>query len=801
MRGCIDLKIVKIKMIIKTLLFLIIAGGFIYIVFSGDDGDTDVAGPDTPDIEDIVDGTDPEGGEDQGAEDGEQELPPDEEPEQVEVDEEELEDLIEEEQKRQNVYEEKQDAIEGHNYLVENDNYELYLNEENLSILIRSKSNGAIMRSTVEEPAGSNESWQNFMQSGIVMEYIAGTNIVYNQADMYTQNPEKVVSVTDTGFSAEIFYPDLEIGFEVTVELTNEGITVDIPQDTIVEDSDRFKIGNLYVYPFLGHTLLGDREGYMFIPDGSGALIYLNDKDGKYSQPYTATVYGQNMGMDEPHVLSLFNNMDPFNEPENIIAPVFGMVHTDNEFGYLGIIEEGDYSAGIEAYPNGAVLPYNWITPMFTYRQVFTQPTSQDTGTMNVRQRNRNQFDIKINYNFVQEDKANYMGLAENYRNYLLTNNLLTPKEDSFNIRVDLLGAEIEEGLLFKSDIPMTTFSQASDILVDIKESGAENVISIYKGWNEKGYHGGLPIQSFNPASTLSDGISLKELIDSLEDEGIALSLYHDALRINLDEVGTTRHTVMNKVNRRTYTEEVFGNVYDEFNYLHPASSANIMEKMLDVYLDEEIENITISGISNTLFSYSKGNKEFDKSSTKNYYESIVESYSDRFNLFLEQPFAYLWDQTNAMLDVPLNSSNYIFTDEDIPFIALTLKGIVPMYAEYVNFQANQEAFFLQMVEQGLNPSFLITHESPANLINSNSSHIYSSEYTRYEEMIQEYYDELLAIYNQTEGAVISSYEREGSITRVGYENGVEIILNYSNNPQTIEGQKIESMSYKVVNN
>ncbi|MBU5594073.1 hypothetical protein KQI76_02750 [Amphibacillus sp. MSJ-3] len=791
------MKTVKVKTIIKVVLFVIIAGWFTYFLLSGDEEDMEITGPDTPVVEEPA-GED-EAGDD--AEDAEGELPPEEEPEQVEVDEEELEDLLEEEEERKIIIDSKQDEIEGHKFLTENDHFELYLKEENLSIILREKQTGAIMTSTVDEPVGSNESWQNFVRSGIVMEYIVGTNIVTYRADMYSQEPEKTVTETEDGFLAEIFYPELEIGFEVIVTLTDQGITVDIPQDSIVEENNQYRMASIYVYPFLGHTLLGDREGYMFIPDGSGALIYLNDKDGKYTQPYSVMVYGENVGIDDPYVLSLFNQMNPFNDPEKVLAPVFGMVHTDNEIGYLGIIEEGEFSARIEAYPNGAILPYNWITPKFIYRQVYNQPTSQDTGTMVVRQRNRNNFDIKVHYHFVAEEDANYMGLASTYRDYLLDNDLITVKEDQFNLRVDLLGAEVEQGLLFKSDVPMTTFSQAYDILTDIKDQGAENILSIYKGWNDKGYYGGLPIQTFNPESTLSDGTSIEELIEQLDEEQIDLFLYHDGLRINMDELGTTRHKIMKKFNRRTYKEEVHGKVYREFNYLHPGSTVKIMENMHDNYLNADIENIMISGISNTLFSYSEGNKEFDRISTKDYYEPVIESYADDFNLLLEQPFAYLWDQTEAMIDVPTRSSNYVFTDEDIPFLALTLKGVVPIYAEYVNFQANQEEFFLQMVEQGFNPSFLITHESPADLMNTNSSHIYSSQYERYQEMIQEYYQELSDVHNQTAGAVIVDYQRQGQTTRVSYDNGVDVLINYAEEPQTVNDHLIEPMSYKVVNN
>ncbi|MDC3416866.1 DUF5696 domain-containing protein [Aquibacillus salsiterrae] len=692
-----------------------------------------------------------------------------------------------------------QEEIDGHKYLLENDKYEMYFKEENLSIIMRDKTTGAVMYSTVENPVESNQEWKNFMKSAVVMEYLVGTNIVTYRADMYSENPTKEVVYKNDGFVAKVTYPGLEISYQLEVTLTDSGIVVEIPQDKIVENSDKFKVSGFYVYPFLGYSKLDNRDGYMFIPDGSGALIYLEDNDGKYKQPYSEMVYGNNPGVDESYVLSLFHRMNPFNETEKILAPVFGMVQTDTQMGYLGIIEEGQYSAKIEAYPNGAILPYNWITSKFIYRQVYNQPTSKDSGTMVVRQKSKNDFNIKVRYQFVSKDEADYVGLAQVYRDYLLETDQIVEQEDQFKARVDLFGADVENGLIFKKDVPMTTFAQASSIYGDLQENGVDQILSIYKGWQNGGYYAGLPIQSFDPESSLDDEMELKELLNESKERNIDLFLYHDALRINMEELGNTRYKVMKKFNKRTYEEGVYGKAYQYLNYLNPESTVEILKEVEDTYKNNGTENVMISGISNKLFSYSERSKEFDRIATKERYESIISEYDQNFNLMLEQPFSYLWKYSNAIIDLPTQSSDYIFTDEDIPFIALTLKGIVPMYAEYINFQANQVEFFLKMVEQGLNPSFYITNEDPADLLNTNSSDIYSSKYERYKKMIQDYYGKLKQVNEVTEDSVIEDYVRTNGVTKVSYSNGATIYVNYQENDVIVDGQTIKALSYKVV--
>ena len=108
--------------------------------------------------------------------------------------------------------------------------------------------------------------------------------------------------------------------------------------------------------------------------------------------------------------------------------------------------------------------------------------------------------------------------------------------------------------------------------------------------------------------------------------------------------------------------------------------------------------------------------------------------------------------------------------------------------------------FFLKLIETGTYPSFYVTKESSADLIYTNSSDVYSSQYTVYKNEIVEYSKELAAVDEAVEGAVITEHEiLANSVRVVTYSNGVRIYLNYSKNSQTVDGHSLESMSYKVV--
>lgn len=689
--------------------------------------------------------------------------------------------------------------IDNHHKITENDQFALYLKEENLSLIIRDKDTGAVMYSTVEDPQGSNEQWTNFMKSAVVVQYLVGTNIVYYQADMYSEDPETVIEYTNNGFVANIYYPELGISFDLSVSLDGNDIVVHIPEESIEESEDLYKIGNIYIYPFMGYTKLDEEPGYMLIPDGSGATISLENNNGQYKQPYSQMVYGSNIGIDDPYVLSLMYGMVTTNEPNNILSPIFGINHEDKQFGYIGIIEEGDWSAHIQAYPNGAILPYNWITSRFTYRQFYNQSTSQSSGTMVIRQRERNSFDITVRYRLISSEEANYMGMAKNYREYLLDNEIIKPQnyQDAHVMRLDFLGADIENNMFGKRTVPVTTIKQADEILEDLTSSGVEDVMVVYKGWQSGGIYGGLAQNSYTLERNLGSMSELSDLIGKYGDTS-RIYLYDDALRFNPDMQNDVWVDLTTKYNKRVFRESIHGKVFSRFNFLQPDEAASRLDSRLNS-IGDELPNMVLTGISNNVFSYLEDTTENSRIITGDIFGKSLEQTADQKNLMLETPFQPYWQYTNAFIDFPINSSGYIFESESIPFLSLVMHGLVPFYTTYTNFQSNQTDFFLKLIESGARPSYLLTYEDSANLYNTNSSYIFSSEFDNYREEIISMYNEFEAVQEAVEGNVITEYIKDGDNVIVVYENDVKVLINYSEETQTIGNVELEPKSYRVV--
>ena len=147
--------------------------------------------------------------------------------------------------------------------------------------------------------------------------------------------------------------------------------------------------------PYFGAAYL-DQEGYIFVPDGSGALIHLNN--GKT----TASIYSQPVYGDD---LSFRGDA---HRPHQNHLPVFAEA---GQSGILAVIEEGEALARIQADIAGKLHSYNVVYPQFTLRPSVMSIVRRYQSRMY-------QGDIRVRYVFLEGEDADYVGMAHAYQDY-----------------------------------------------------------------------------------------------------------------------------------------------------------------------------------------------------------------------------------------------------------------------------------------------------------------------------------------------------------------------------------------------
>lgn len=685
--------------------------------------------------------------------------------------------------------------------VAESDSYELYLYEPTMSIILRNKATGALLLSTLSEEddnGANNKTWTAYMQSGVVLSAIKNANDTY-QVDLVSCENTIDYSYDTNGFAAKIYWKEYDFGFTVKVSLQGNELVVEVPEDSITENGTDSYIGTVSLFPMLGYSYLDNQAGYMFIPDGNGALIYLDDKDGRYASGYSQMIYGADAGFTESTTETLlWGRYQTVNESEKVLAPVFGMAHTDDGLAYLAIVEEGEKRASIEAQPNGVMVDYNRCYARFLLRRTYIQPlNNSNSGTMTSVEADRTHGNLKVRYILLSGEDAGYSGMAVAYRDYLLDNNLIQRRDNSYKTRVDFLGTDREEFLISTRAVVMTDVDQVREIFGELQAAGVNTLLSIYKGWQKGGMYQ-IPISKYKADGKIGGTGALTDLIQDSESAGYDIYLYNDALRANPAESNTT-FNIVKKVNKRRLEIQTRDYVYDTFNYLLPNRSDYNLDKFVKSYTAKGVDNLAVAGITRNLFSYSYSGSYYDRLFTADAYESSMADISKQTSLILEKPFAYLWNYTEAMIDMPLGTSDFMYEDEEVPFFSIVLKGVVPMYSEYVNFEANKQEFRLQMIESGVYPSFYVTYEDSADLIYTNSADLYSTKYSSYKDTIIEYDADFRQVAALTGDAMIVRHEKlaEG-VNRVTYDNGVVFYINYNQDAVTVDGVTIEGLSYKA---
>lgn len=690
------------------------------------------------------------------------------------------------------------DAVpEGYEAIAENSKFTLYLKRDTLALIVESKNSGKVLYSTVQNPdeMKDNATWKGFYQSGIVMEYLEGVKSIPLQADFINMKNEIDLQLTENGYIAKVTYPDIGISYKATLVMDERGFSVSIPKDSIEETNvENYTVASFYVYPFLGYSYLGEDDGYMIIPDGQGAIIELKDNEERYKSPFDRAVYGTNIGIED----TVYSDWGV--SAEQVLLPVFGIVHEEDQMAVLGFIENGDAAARIMAYPNGVRMKFDWVCAKYLYRMIYSQPTGPNSSTISMRTEYARDIDILQEFLLEDGERANYAGLATALREYMTEKGYFGEAEtNEFDIGIDFLGVETENWMLGKQTVVMTSFSQAADILKELGEKGVHGVNVTFRGWQEGGLYGALPTNGYSPAGALGGDGGLQDLKSATEGQRDRLSLEADFLRLNTETNPLLFYNSFKKITGQTWSRPTFGKVYGTLYALTPKKTLEIGRNTMKAMADHGIGGVSLTGVPTLMSDYYEDNHYQDSTRAMNSYETLVKESADQMETMLDKANCYLWRYAAALKNMPIASSDYTYVKRDIPFLAITVSGKIPYYTEYVNFQANNVKFFLHLVEQGTRPTFLLTAEDPIKLQNTNSNDIYSAKWELYQDMIPQWANELASLHEVIGKAQITGHTFQGDLVRVEWSNGVKVYVNFGSTEASMDGVTAGPLSYTVV--
>lgn len=704
--------------------------------------------------------------------------------------------------------------------IAENNNLRLYYDDEIVSFKIENKNTGYVFSTSIENvnagtyngllSGGLGLEYIQVLKSMNIVENIGITDIAFTVAEEPLENGIRL-SLSLGGFCAtrnckrlyplylegmytleqmiELGFTELDLGFDLIVTLEEDGIRAQVPYESIVEEKqEEILLSSIILFPGLGATRLDEIPGYMMIPDGAGVLVRYENNKGLYKSPYRAQFYGLNYGL-----------MDTFRTISNypLSMPIFGMVHGVNQNGLLGIIESGDYSSRLFMYQNGAHnIDYNLVFPKFDVRKTYRQSFTSDGSGGAMRSIDTSTSDIDVLYKVLEGNDANYVGMANKYREFLVDKDTFnaSPHGTDIPLNLNYLMADSKNALFGTKVIEMSSVEDINQMHQYFIDQGLSNFYTNLTGWNDGGYSGSLP-SSIDFERSLGSNSDFSDLIEYLKETSVvSLTNNYLAAGENADSI-LARRDIAKGIDRFQLTYECQMCVYENTSLIYPTSSLRLAENHLLDYQELDI-NVLFESLGNINFSYYNSGY-FTQEEAIDIYLEIMNLYDGRANFIY--PNAYAYPYASAFMQTPMYNSQLKYFDDLVPVLQIVLMGKIPMFSDYLNFNSYGKEFLLQLVDFNVYPSYVLTMNESSLLKDTDIEYIYTSQFDLWKDTIVVEYGYINNALKHVIGESLVEREiLELGVVKNTYSNGVIIYINYTSKSKVIDTITIEAENYAL---
>lgn len=696
--------------------------------------------------------------------------------------------------------------------VAENDSYKLYFDELTTNFAVQSKSDNYVWWATplnADKDENAKTAQKKNMQSPLYVIYGDASSHTSQRMSIYDasiKSDDFSVEPIENGVKVTYRLSKIEAEIPMTITLEKDNVNVSIITEEIKEqqatDTSGLVLLEIGMLQFFNAAGMED-EGYMVVPDGSGAVINYNNR--RYNaQAYSSEVYGRDTS------IGLLTRPS---KTEQVYLPVIGAVTNGEKtnHGYMAVAKSGETCASVNATVSGQnSTSYNNTWFEFKVR-------AEDTYYMGNRkltvyeQGKINQPNLTVGYYPLAKENLSYVDIAEAYRNYLIEQKGFKDKSDNItnSYYLDLYGGTIKAqsiaGFPVNLETAATTYEQAQEIIKQLNELGVDDIVANYNDFNGAGIKG-MITADVNYAGTLGGKDAYKSLaeyvgsinsklfasagITYMKDSGNGYSYTLNACKAITKAYATTNNWdiafgIPNQVRLVTKTT------------LSPYYWPDLYNKISKSFTSEGITTISLDDATTLLYSdFSREN--YSRTDTMN---KLVEGYKQfkdaGFTLLASGANAYALPYVDYLTDVPVTSSNYDLFDYDIPFYEIVIHGYLPYTTKAVNASANANDTIMLALLTATPVHYDMMYADPNDFTDSDYETLFYSNYKGWLEpsakVYKLYQDELKDFANLH----ITGYNRiSGDEMETEFDGGKTIKVNTREMTLTVNGKEIDLAQY-----
>ena len=683
--------------------------------------------------------------------------------------------------------------------VAENEQLKLSFDPAETTLLVEDKLHGTQWRSNPENAAKDSVA---FGQNKSLIRSLLDITYVDNQSASYTVN-----SYMGSTKEGTYRYEYADNGVYVTFQFEKQefeipcffGIEADrfvarVLGEKIVQHGP-LRIANVSVLPFFG---AGTREesGYMLVPDGSGAIIRFNNQKQIY-QGYSQSMYGRNLTQ---------NLQTNTQVTMDAMMPVFGIDKASGSM--LGVITKGAGQSELRANVSGKITSVNNVYPMVYFIQsesntLLSGSDNEEVAIMLSKQ--TKEFDYEVTY-FLLEPEAGYAGMAQRYRQYLVEDTGMQAESAAVQkqINLDFIGGMKTRktflGVPYMAVEPLTTFSQMSQIALEVQQKSGNSVLVTMEDTLTGGSRSKMPTKiSF--ASALGGSKGYKQMAQALEQAGIPFYSIYDTATLKSGGKGYSYLDAARNVSRsasqqyeyllssgvrKTGTPTIY--------LLTPSAAAEVTGKLVESAGKNGMTALGISGISNKMY----GDYRADTVSpmeTENYWvEALSNAAAKTDSLLLDGAFGYGLPFADVITNVPVYSSQFDVEDETVPFYQLVISGASELYGAPLNDCGNLREAFLKNVEYGVSPTFRLMAAPSATLQDTDYQRYFSLAYADWQDEILVMAEELSEL---DPGQRLVDHEKLGdNLYASTFADGSVVYVNYGSDAARVGKVTVPAMDF-----
>lgn len=710
--------------------------------------------------------------------------------------------------------------------LAENDNLKLSWNNDKKGIDLLVKKTGKVWRNyyssedikALNAASEANTAETDGADASVETEtddnYVSTLDVYYQDQntfnwDLASSESEEMrtkrisAEKVKNGIKLTYYFDKIKVSVPVTYVLRSDSLLMSVDGKEIGEDGEEYRLLSVVPSKHMLSVDMQNDNSYIFVSNGIGALVNTKLNDAEAKRDFS-------IGGGNEASLSTSSDTDPI---DSCGIRAYGLKAENDALFCIGEetsaalsmrVNAGDISSSTSKVYGDIIMADS----------DYTKGKASNAGDVRIVS-DRLQAVASVGFYPLSGDDANYIGMAECYRNYLEKKGYISNQKRDFSSPyavTALGGVMVTESVLGVPNQALkvaTTFEDAKEIFSSLSKDTGYYPVTRIKGFGESGLNIGKVGGGFTFASVFGNSSSFKALQEYCK--GTGKPFYTDFDLVRYSESGSGFSYENDSAKTATLHSAEFSTVnvpLRDFNknytykFLSRTKMSSAIDKLISFIDKKDLTGVSFTSLGSMMYSdysdiaYAVAGKTDVE--TKAYIEKVKKS---GVKVSGSSPAHFAAGLMDTVFDAPLEKSGKYGYMVEIPFYQMVFGGVVPMYSASLNTASNTKERLMLAASSGTGIGVSVIKNFDKAYMENNVEKLYNCDYGYVSDLLKTSLASYGDIYKSISGKKIVKYEFLNStktLTVTEFENGVKVYANHSSVQTDSPVGKLDGYGFKM---